>query len=245
MDKFVMVNIKKITLFFTFSLLLFSRGLLAYQVQPMSAEIEPVGKNSQYSLRVENTDSFPLTLEFLPLKVSQDKFGHNTLTPADDDLLVIPMTAVIQPGKTQTIMVRYLGDPLLTQSQIYSIEVKQVSVELAGQNESEVSLAFNFNTLLNVVPLNAKADLHVNSMQQDGNIWNVEVTNKGNRFAKITETEWLLNDGKNTVRLNRKNINQFVDGKLILPNASRVFKVKQIDNLNMNSTKVEINWLDH
>ena len=239
MDKLI---IKIINQLVTLGIFFFSYTTQAYQVQPMSAEIQPTGKNSQYSLRVENTDSFPLTLEFLPKKVLQDKFGNNTLTPADDDLLVIPMTAVIQPGKTQTIMVRYLGEPQLTQSQIYSIEVNQVSVELADQSSSEVSLAFNFNTLLNVVPLNAQAKLQTTTLQKDGDEWTLEVINSGNRFAKITETEWLLSDGISSTRLNRKNINQFVDGKLILPNASRVFKIKQIEGLDMSKTKVEIHW---
>jgi fimbrial chaperone protein len=242
MDKLIVLTITKTSQLTALIILFVSFMSHAYQVQPMSAEIQPVGKMSQYSLRVENTDSFPLTLEFIPLKVSQDKYGINTLSPADEDLLVIPMTAVIQPGKTQTIMVRYLGDPMIKQSQSYSIEINQVSVALADQSDSEVSLAFNFKTLLNVVPSNAKANLQPGKFQKDGDDWTLEVINSGNRYAKVTETEWLLSDGINSARLDRKNINQFVDGKLILPNASRIFKVKQIEGVDMNKAKVEINW---
>ncbi len=216
---------------------------LAYQVQPMSAEIKPVGKQSQYSLRVDNTDSFPVSLEFIPWLVTQDEFGKNTLSPADNDLLVIPMTAVVQPGKSQTIMVRYLGEPVIEQSQTYSIEINQVTVAMEDVSASELGIAFNFKTMLNVTPDDSKAELNAKSFQSHGDTWNIEVVNSGNRFAKITEMEWVVSDGNHSVTLDRDNIKDFVVGKMVMPNASRIFTVSQIDKIDMANASVKIKWL--
>ncbi len=217
--------------------------VLAYQVQPMSAEIRPIGKQSQYSLRIDNTDSFPVSLEFIPWKVSQDQFGNNSLSPADNDLLVIPMSAVVQPGKSQTIMVRYLGEPSITQSQTYSIEVSQVSIAMEDVADSELGIAFNFKTMLNVIPEKSKAELVTKSFEKQGDTWNIEVVNSGNRFAKITEMEWVVSDGNHSVTLDRDNIKDFVVGKMVMPNASRIFTVSQIDKIDMGNASVKIKWL--
>lgn len=235
-------NFKYYPLFVLFTFFIYSSSSDAYQVKPMSKEIKPLGRESQYSLRVDNTDSTPLALEFIPWKVAQDEYGKSTLTPADDDLLIIPMSAIIEPGKSQTIMVRYLGEPVLTESQMYSIEVSQVSVALENTKETELGIVFNFKTLLNVVPDNSFAELKAQSLQKKDGFWDLKVINSGNRFAKLSETEWAVTDGKNSIFLDRVNITEYVKGKLILPNAFRIFEVKQLDNIDMDKATVEIKW---
>ncbi len=40
----------------------------AYKVEPMVAEIEPIGNRAQMSMRIDNTSRVPLTVELYPFQ---------------------------------------------------------------------------------------------------------------------------------------------------------------------------------
>ncbi|MCV5978794.1 hypothetical protein OFO29_41270, partial [Escherichia coli] len=70
----------------------------------MSAEMAPLGKRAQMTMRVENTSTVPLTVELQPYFMTMDEYGNETIVPADEELLVIPVTAIIEPGRAQSVM---------------------------------------------------------------------------------------------------------------------------------------------
>ncbi|MDN3683410.1 hypothetical protein QW180_01430 [Vibrio sinaloensis] len=128
----------------------------------MVAEMEPIGKRAQMSMRIDNTSKDPLTVELYPLAMTMDKYGNEAITAADNDLLVIPVTAIIKPGRSQAVMIRYLGDPSISQSKSYRIAVKQVKVNNSGTDSGQMGLLFQFNTLINVRPKkNTSPDLDI------------------------------------------------------------------------------------
>ncbi|WP_218958930.1 hypothetical protein [Salinimonas marina] len=67
----------------------------AFKVEPMSAEMRPIGNKSQMSMRIDNTSDKPLTVELFSYSMTMDAYGEETRVPADDELLVIPATAII------------------------------------------------------------------------------------------------------------------------------------------------------
>jgi len=212
----------------------------AYKVQPMVAEMAPVGKNAQLTLRVENNDSEPLTLEMVPLKVLINSSGNIEYIPADDDLLIIPVTTVLQAGRSQAVMVRYLGEPDISQSQAYSIGFRQVPVAVTGQSATKLSLAVNFNTLVNVVPANAKASLAVENINFKDELWQITINNSGNRYVRLSNTQWRVSDGEKSLLLSKEQLSELVSGSLILPNSSRTFTMKPIETLSMDKLNIEI-----
>lgn len=141
--------------------MLVSSQSYAYRVEPMVAEMEPIGKRAQMSMRVDNTSTEPLTVELYPLAMTMDEYGTETLTEADSDLLVIPVTAIIEPGRSQSIMVRYLGDPSIAQSKSYRIAVKQVKVNNSNSQTGQLGLLLQFETLVNVRPKNTNANIEI------------------------------------------------------------------------------------
>ncbi len=218
--------------------LVLSNYAIAMTVQPMVKEIGPNGRDSQYSIQIDNSSSNTLTIELIPRHIKMSKDGQEKWSSADNDLLVIPATAIIRPGKSQRVMVQYIGDPQIRQSQAYRISVKQVPIDLSGSGKQAINIGVNFNTLLNVVPVTAKAKLQVRSLKRAGKIWLVELENSGDRFVRVSKTQWSFTDKSGTQRkLSGKTIAQSLNGNLVLPHSIRVFEMRPQGSFSPESIK--------
>ncbi|MDD1781921.1 molecular chaperone [Enterovibrio sp. ZSDZ35] len=224
--------------------LVFSSQSSAYQVKPMIAEMTPLGKGAQMSMRIDNTNDFPLTVELVPLSLKMDSAGAETLQPADDDLLVIPVTAVIAPGKSQSVMVRYIGDPEIKQSKAYRISVRQQNVLRGEDQDLDIGLLMRFDTLMNVKPENTAPKLSVKSLKKGKHDWLVEVANQGDSYGRINDTVWTLKDGSKTHVIRGGEFREYIVGTLVLPHSSRVFPMKPVKGFSPNSTSIEISNLE-
>jgi hypothetical protein len=217
----------------------------------MVAEMSPWGKGSQISMRIDNTDQFPLAVEIVPLKLSMDIHGKETLTPADNDLLVIPETAsillmipvtvVIEPGSSQSVVVRYLGEPTITRSQAYRISIRQVKIKQVSENVPDLGLLVQFDTLLNVRPKNTMPNLRVKhiTQSQDG-LWNVEVANTGKSYGRLSKTAWHVSDGHRSVYLDRNKLTKRLMGSFIMPESRRIFRMEPLKGFDVNSVSIDI-----
>ncbi|CAK4067674.1 MULTISPECIES: molecular chaperone [Vibrio] len=221
-------------------LLIVSSTAHAYRVEPMIAEMEPIGKRAQMTMRIDNTSSKPLTVELYPLSMTMDQYGNETISPADDDLLVIPVTAIVKPGRSQSVMVRYLGDPSISQSKSYRVAVKQVKVENSKEESGQMGLLLQFNTLVNIRPKNTNPKLSIRSVTQKDAKWLVEVENSGDSYGRLSRTNWTLDDGNNSLYLKGVEISKLIAGTLVLPYSTRFFEMTPIDNFNVRKLKIDI-----
>ncbi|KHA60612.1 pilus assembly protein [Vibrio variabilis] len=221
-------------------LLIVSSTAHAYRVEPMIAEMEPIGKRAQMTMRIDNTSSKPLTVELYPLSMTMDQYGNETISPADDDLLVIPVTAIVKPGRSQSVMVRYLGDPSISQSKSYRVAVKQVKVENSQEESGQMGLLLQFNTLVNIRPKNTNPKLSIRSVTQKDAKWLVEVENSGDSYGRLSRTNWTLDDGNNSLYLKGVEISKLIAGTLVLPYSTRFFEMTPIDNFNVRKLKIDI-----
>ncbi|WP_241905152.1 molecular chaperone [Enterovibrio norvegicus] len=212
----------------------------AYQVQPMIAEMTPTGRGAQLSMRISNTNDVPLTVEMVPLKLNMNQRGEETLTPADNDLLVIPVTAVIAPGKSQSVTVRYLGAPDIKQSQAYRISVRQQNVIRNDQQDLDVGLTMRFDTLMNVKPENTDSALAVTALSSDKQHWSVTVKNSGDSYGRLNDMQWTLKNGGKTHTIKGTDIGDYIDATLVLPQSSRIFAMKPVKGFNARNTTISL-----
>ncbi|MDD1794549.1 molecular chaperone [Enterovibrio sp. ZSDZ42] len=212
----------------------------AYKVQPMIAEMTPTGRGAQISMRIDNTNDFPLTVEVLPLKLKMNKQGKETLTPADNDLLVIPVTAIIAPGKSQSVTVRYLGAPDITESQAYRISVRQLNVLRNENDVMNVGLLMRFDTLMNVKPDNTDAKLRVANVSKNNKDWLVEVENIGTNYGRINEMKWTVKSGGKTHVIEGIDIGDYIQSTFVLPKSTRIFVMKPVEGFNASNTTIEL-----
>ncbi|NVJ61421.1 MAG: molecular chaperone [Gammaproteobacteria bacterium] len=224
---------------------IFSFSVHAYRVEPMVAEMEPLGKRSQLTMRIDNTSNQPLTVELIPKSMTMDEMGNETTQPADDELLIIPVTATIEPGRSQVVMLRYFGDPSISESKAYRVTVQQVHVERAsGADATNVGLLLEFNTLINVKPKNAKPNLKVTNIKPNGKNWLVEIANTGASYARVNETNWRISDSSNNSIYKGSEIGKLVEGSLVLPKSKRNFVMKPLKGFDVNSLSIDIEPLE-
>ncbi|PSU17758.1 molecular chaperone [Photobacterium damselae] len=218
-----------------------SQYAYAFKVQPMVSELAPIGSDSQLVMRVDNVDKKPLTIEVIPFELKIDAQGTETLAPADDEFLAVPVTAVIQPGRSQSVMVKYVGDPSIVQSKAYRISFRQVPIQLSEQEKGQLGLSVHINTLVNVAPKNSRSKLVVSNIQSQGTSWKMTLTNNGNKYARLSETNWKVIDVQgNPYNLNKKSVAQLSEKNIILPKSSLEILIPKKNEFQNKPKAIEI-----
>lgn len=161
----------------------------AYQVAPMIYDLKPSGAGAATIIRVRNDGDKPLTIELEVEKRAFDENAVESRTPADDDFVIFPLQAVVQPGKVQAVRVQYIGKPDIAQSQTYLVTVKQVPVALPDQKQSGVQMVFNFSTMASVTPEGAKANVELVSSVRDAKGLELRLRNTGTRYANLVSSK--------------------------------------------------------
>lgn len=188
------------------------------RVEPMRFELQTVGSGAQTTLRVTNTRTFPITIEAVPSLLSIDEEGAETLASADDDFLIFPPQAVIEPGQTQSFRVRYLGDGTLEASRAYRIGMNQLPIDMREDGESGVAVTVNFATLANVVPHDAESELAVETIAlAEGGKWRILVANTGNRYARMSDLDLIFSQDDQKKAVDSKETKGWFDNNLVLP----------------------------
>ena len=222
---------------------LFSIGSYAQRVTPMVFELEPLGSGSATSLRIENTKEQSMTVEFIATKISLDEFGNESRSPADDDFLIYPPQALIPNGKTQVVKVQYVGDPQISESTAYRVSVNQLPVKIDAGFKG-VGVLVNFNTLVNVSPVDSIADLSVvNISEGKDDQWDILIENKGNRFSRLSRTVWQVTstvDASKTRLFKKSEVADMTEKNLVIPNSKLRLSIPSIEGFDPSTTKISI-----
>ena len=228
---------------FLIIVLLISHTTEAFQVKPMVAELESSGSQSQQTIRISNPSDSPLTIEISAFDLLIAPNGDETLNANEDDFLIIPMTTIIPSGKSQSVIVRYIGEPILENSKAYRVAIDQVSVDLEKAGQSGVGMSVSFRTLFNVVPKGAEAKLLIkNKRQVDTETWNVLLENTGNKYIRLSQAQWLIKGDDQELLLEGAELSKALTGKILLPKSSREVSIKIPTKFNAASSDLEVNF---
>lgn len=140
----------------------------------------------------------PITLEIAAYRVEVNAQGEAVRTPEDNDVIIFPPQTIVQPGGSQAVQVRYVGEPGITEGRLYAIVVAQLPVDFsmtsASQaSQTQVKIGFNFVSHMVVQPSTARANLDIGPVSRNaaGEIA-FEVTNSGNGVALLRDAKWTL-----------------------------------------------------
>jgi P pilus assembly chaperone PapD len=224
-------------------MLLISHSTVAFQVKPMVAELESSGSQSQQTIRISNPSESPLTIEISAFDLLIAPNGDETLKANEDDFLIIPMTTIIPSGKSQSVIVRYIGEPILENSKAYRVAIDQVSVDLDKAEQSGVGMSVSFRTLFNVVPKGAEAKLLIkNKRQVDTETWSVLFENTGNKYIRLSQAQWLIKGNDQELLLEGAELSKALTGKILLPKSSREVSIKIPTRFNAENSDLEVNF---
>lgn len=132
--------------------LLFIPAAYSYELHPLSLNLEEVGQNSSGIFRIKNTNRRPLTLEVEATRRIYDSHYYNDTLPADEDFIIMPPQAYIEPGDFQVFRVRYIGAEPLTQSAGYRVVFRQLPVDLDPGEGTNVQMVLHVHAGVYVSP---------------------------------------------------------------------------------------------
>jgi fimbrial chaperone protein len=162
----------------------------ATTVSPMVVDLQTAGRSVVANISVTNTADKPLTMEIAPQALDPTESGLVPGKGSTDDLLVMPPSALIQPGRTQTFRVQWVGDPATAQSRHFFVGINQLPVKLP-EGESAVQVVYNFNVLVNVGKAGGKPGLSIQSAriaEKDGKpAVAVTVANGGSTYGYMSQ----------------------------------------------------------
>jgi len=167
----------------------------ASRVSPMSVDLEPVGRGSVARIQFTNTADrdFPVEVRAFRGEITED--GQLELEAADEDFLLFPSQLVVAPLGEQVFRVQYVGNPDLTEAQVYYLSVRQLPIEL-DEGAPQVQVVVNFNVFINVEPDGTVVAPRVGAIEaaegEDSTGIAVQVVNDGTGMLLAGKREWAV-----------------------------------------------------
>ena len=208
----------------------------AMEVQPLVIDLGGKGHGIASTFQVTNRFDTPLPVEFRVHELSFREGGG--LIPASqpsNDLLVFPIQAVIEPGKTQNVRVQYVGDPVLARSKSYYVTVAQLPVPLKP-GESGIQILYNFQVLVSMAARESAPAFAVSAVtrgktQAGAPAIDLTVVNRGASYGYLSEGKFRLIErdasGKEVARhvWERADMLQAVGTGIVGPGQSRTVAI--------------------
>jgi len=191
----------------------------AFEVQPMRHSLYPSAGQNTSILTVRNTRSKPLPVELI---VEKRVFGDNgvqTQVPANDDFVVFPFQALIEPGATQAFRFQYIGDQLLAEEAAYTIHVREVPVDLE-EGFTGLRYIYSFGVAVYIENSEMQSSLSVRDITREEDALTVALENSGSSFARLANDRVILTQGEQSIVLEGETLMGIIDGVVIPPNNS-------------------------
>lgn len=136
-------------------------GAWAFQLQPMSQEIEPSGQNAVTVFRLTNPGQAPVAVRIIVRTRDVGADGKEVNEPADHLFQVYPSQVILRGGGQQSVRVRWTGPPDLDRERAFRFVAEQVPVTLDrnAQEQSGVRFVLRYRAALYVTPPSARSDV--------------------------------------------------------------------------------------
>lgn len=196
---------------------------VAHEVQPIRTFMNIGEGQREGLLTVRNTRTSALPLEIAVFRRLVAEDGTQTMVPADDDFLIFPPQMVLPQGGSQGVRFQYLGDPGITESIAYVIEVQEVPVVPEGF--SGITTVYNVGAAIYIQPARPQAQLAISGVRREGDIVRFEVRNSGNDYSFLSLNQMELRFASQTFALEPGAVNAIIANPIVPPNSLRSFEM--------------------
>jgi len=236
-----------------FLLLVRINPALAFQLRPMSQVLAPLGAEATQTYEVFNDQDQRIAIEISVLERQMNLNGDETYTSAEDDFLIYPAQIIVEPGATQVVQVRWLGDPEPEQELAFRLSAEQLPINLLDPNQpaveqptGDVQILLRYLGSLYVRPAGVHAAVHVESVMphvdEQGNDGVMLVfTNTGTASAKLRDLRLTLTSQGQSVTLSQEQLAGMTDST-ILPGHDRRYLLPWPAELPQGSLTATFNY---
>lgn len=203
----------------------FSQLISAYEVSPMYLELEDRGKKTQNSYTITNPEEYSIAVEATVFKMERDADNVETLTPAEDEFLILPPQAIVKANQSQLFRVRFMPSGPIDKTVTYRVIFTQLEFEDDVDEESNVTMLLEFATLVFVSPVGSTPDAKVTF----GKDHSLIVKNTGSRVLDLSTLNFTLS-GKNQTVVTWNNLNRGRYSDYVMPSRTMTYEFPEALN---------------
>jgi fimbrial chaperone protein len=181
-------------------LLVVAPAVGAFELQPMSATIDPASPSPTVTFDVINTTDAAVAVQMRATTRRIDRDGTEFNEDASDQLQVFPTQLILRPGQRQTVRVRWIGAGVPREELPFRVVAEQLPINLSREEEnaSGVRMMLRYRATLYVRPNGAVPDLRVGALGLDETGERVQLTieNRGTAHQLLSDGLLVLNGGE-------------------------------------------------
>jgi fimbrial chaperone protein len=137
----------------------------AYDMKPIIIQLAPKGAGASQSVVITNSHDVPIAIELRAYTRTQKPDGTEDRTPEDRDILITPPQTVIAPKTSQSVKVRWVGDPNPTRELSYRLVSEQLPIPFRQESRNgiaaNVTMKYRYEAALYIVPPGSEPSAHI------------------------------------------------------------------------------------
>lgn len=174
--------------------LMFSASVFAFQLTPTVSVIDLPKDASGVTINLQNPRNVALPVEFEIVERFVNEDGSEEHVSADDQFLIFPPQALVNPGESQSVRVQWV-DQAPEMSRSFTLFAKEIEVDLAEKEGPILQTLFRMGASIHVAPSPSKPDVSITDFSESSDGARLTLENSGNRFIYLNDVE-LRFDGK-------------------------------------------------
>ncbi|MFW5827990.1 MAG: molecular chaperone [Alkalispirochaeta sp.] len=175
--------------------------LAAFQLQPMSASIDPQSGNATTTFDVRNTTDAPVAVQMRVTTRRIQPDGTELNEDASGQLQLFPSQIIVQAGQTQTVRVRWVGDDLPDEELPFRVVAEQLPINLSREQDeaSGVRMMLRYRATLYVRPAGVEPEVVVADFSVSDAELSMTIENRGTAHALLSNSLMVLeSEGEET-----------------------------------------------
>ncbi|MBW8296716.1 fimbria/pilus periplasmic chaperone [Sphingopyxis sp.] len=156
----------------------------AVDVQPVINVIRLPQDARGISVAISNPRRVPLPVTFDIVEREIELDGSEKTKAADEEFVIFPPQAVLQPGETQAVRIQFVGDTP-TMSRSFTMFTTEVPVDLESSGLSGVQRILRIGASIHVAPQGTAPKPVIASAVSEGSGTRIVIRNEGNRFVYL------------------------------------------------------------
>lgn len=204
----------------------------AFQLQPMSASIDPVAEVPAAMFEVGNTgiETIAVQLRVTTRRIEAD--GTELNDDASAQLQVFPSQLILRPDQRQTVRVRWIGEGAPTRELPFRLVAEQLPINLgrASAEQSGVRMLLRYRATVYVAPIGVRSDVRVEELVVERSTGEVmlALTNRGSAHQLLGDGSMVLYAGAERTSVPTRDIEVLASINL-LPEGRRVVRIPLSD----------------
>ena len=206
--------------------------LAAFQLQPMSASIDPIADVPAAMFEVSNTGIEPIAVQLRATTRRIEADGTEFNRDASSQLQIFPSQLILRPDQRQTVRVRWIGDDHPTRELPFRLVAEQLPIGLdrTTTERSGVRMLLRYRATVYVAPIGVRSDVHVQDLvvDREADVLTFVLVNRGSAHQLVGDGSMLLYSGTERAGVPTRDIEALASINL-LPDGRRVVRVPLSD----------------